>query len=363
MDSRERTFLALEHQVPDRIPVDFWASAGCRQSIKSELGLSFDAFLDVHDVDLRYIAGPRYVGPPMGSDDADFSVDIWGVLRKLVTLEVRGHVEHYKEVVAPPLSDAATVEDVESYPHWPSADLFDYGDIESQCDRVREQGRVVVFMGDRLNRVAQLKPAMYIRGADCIMLDMAASPGIAHAIFSRIRAFYLEYLERILRAANGKIDIVLTGDDFGSQEGLLVSPAMWTDFLREGFADYVALVQAHGAVAMHHTCGSVGAIIPAMMECGLDVLQSLQPEARGMEPARLKAEHGERLAFHGGVSIQRTLPYGTPDDVRKEVQHLAAVMGEGGGYVFCTAHNVQADTPTENVLALMGSYHTCGAYA
>lgn len=361
MDSRERTFLALDHRTPDRIPVDFWASTGFRQRMKSELGLSYQDFLDVHDVDFRYIAGPKYVGPPLESDRNGISVDIWGVPRKLVTLEVAGYLEHYKEVVEPPLLRASAVEDVEAYPHWPSADMFEYDQIESQCNAVRTKGRVVVFMGDRLNRVAQLKPAMYVRGADGIMLDLAINPAVARAIFDRIKTFYMDYLERILAAAHGKIDIVLTGDDFGSQEGLLISRAMWNEFLKEGFEDYVSLVKAYDAVAMHHSCGSVEAIIPEMIECGLDVLQSLQPEARGMEPAKLKTKYGGKLAFHGGVSIQRTLPHGTPEDVREEVKRLAAVMGEGGGYVFCTAHNIQADTPMRNVLELMASYRAYGA--
>jgi uroporphyrinogen decarboxylase len=170
------------------------------------------------------------------------------------------------------------------------------------------------------------------------------------------------YLERILEAACGKIDIVLTGDDFGSQAGPLVSPAMWDAFLREGFAAYARIAHAGGATVMHHTCGSVGPIIPGMIECGLDVLQSLQPEAAGMEPARLKAEFGRRLAFQGGVSIQQTLPFGSPGEVRAEVRNLAEVMGPGGGYVFCTAHNVQADVSVENVGALMQAYHEFGVY-
>ena len=362
MDSRERTLLALTHREPDRIPVDFWASAGMRARLQSELGLSFDEFLDSRDVDLRYIDGPPYVGPPLKGVDPAHSVDIWGVPRKLVTLDVVGHQEHYREVVAEPLRAAENAGDVEAYTGWPSPDLFDYGGIEAQCDGLRDAGRAVVFMGDRLNRIAQLKPAMYLRGADRIFLDMALRPDVARAIFGRIRSFYMSYLARILEAAHGKIDIVLMGDDFGSQAGLLVSPQMWDDLLREGFADYVRLIKQHGAIAMHHTCGAVADLVPRLVECGLDVLQSLQPEAGGMDLAALKAGFGSVLSFHGGVSIQKTLPHGTPDDVRREVRQLARTMGEGGGYVFCTAHSIQADTPMANVLALMDAYREHGRY-
>jgi uroporphyrinogen decarboxylase len=360
MDSRERTFTALEHREPDRIPVDFWASAGFRQRLAAETGLSFEQFLDANDVDLRYIEGPTYTGPSLAGKEPGTSRDIWGVPRKQVELELGEHREFYREVVHPPLAEAQSVQDVDDYPFWPSADDFDYTVVEGQCDRVRDKGRVVVFMGDRLNRVAQLKPAMYLRGVDAILLDMAMRPDMARAIFGHIRSFYTAYLERILDAAGGKIDIVLTGDDFGTQDGLLVSPRMWDDFLREGFREYIALVRAHGARAMHHTCGAVAGLIPAMMDCGLQILQSVQPEARGMDAARLKEAFGDRLCFHGGVSIQRTLPHGTPQAVQAEVKRVAETLGCGGGYIFCTAHNIQADTPMENVKALLRSYREYG---
>ena len=282
--------------------------------------------------------------------------------RRSVEIVTDEGVEEYAEVTAAPLAGAETVEDVERYPHWPSPDDFRYDGIEAQCDAVRAEGRVVVFMGDRLNRFAQLKPAMYMRGMEDIFIDMAVRPEMARAIFARIRRFYAEYLARILEAAKGKIDIVLTGDDFGAQNGPLVAPAMWDEFLRGGFAEYVRVIHDFGARAMHHTCGSVVRIIPRMIDCGLDILQSLQPEAAGMEGANLKERFGSRLSFQGGVSIQKTMTFGTPDDVRNEVKALAATLGRGGGYIFCTAHNIQIDAPMENVEALLAAYHEFGRY-
>ena len=367
MTSRERTLLALDHQVPDRIPIDFWASAGMKRKILSKLGLSFDEFLDVHDVDLRYIEGPRYIGPSLDtpsaeSDGRKVSTDIWGVSRVSVKLELGDASEHYSELAASPLQEAMTVDEVESYAHWPSPDWFDYGVIEAQCDDLRAQGRAVVFMGDRMNRIAQLKPAMYLCGIDTILMNMALNPDVVHAVFARIHAFYTEYLQRILTAANGKIDIVASGDDFGTQKGTFMSPDMWDEFLRDGFADYNGIVHAFGARVMHHTCGAVEPLISTMIDCGLDVLQSIQPEADGMTAEVLKATYGSALCFQGGVSIQKTMPYGTPDDIRQEVKALARCLGDGGGYIFGTAHNIQADTPIENVRALVEAYHEFGSY-
>jgi uroporphyrinogen decarboxylase len=218
----------------------------------------------------------------------------------------------------------------------------------------------VVFVGDRLNRIAQFKPAMYVRGIERIFLDLALNPDVAKAIFAQIRGFYLAYAERIFEAAQGALDILLMGDDFGSQNGPLLSPAMWAEFLGDGFAEYAGLARSYGLRVMHHTCGSVRPLIPLMMDRGLDILQSLQPEASDMDPRRLKAEFGDRLAFHGGISIQRTLPFGTPESVRQEVKDRIEAFAPGGGYILCTSHNVQADTPVENVLALMQAYGDYG---
>ena len=351
MTSRERTFRALARQPADRIPIDFWASAAMIRKIETALRLPYRAFLDRYDVDLRYIAGPAYIGPRL-----EHGMDIWGVPRVTVNVPVKDGTEIYQDVTEFPLAAAESVEQIEQYAHWPAPEWFDYSGIEAQCDEIRAEGRVAVFMGDRLNRVAQLKPAMYLRGVENILMDVAANPEIAHALFGRIKQFYLAYLERVLEAARGKIDIVVTGDDFGSQNGLLISPAMWRTYLRSGFAEYIALVKRHGCKAMHHTCGAVAELVPEFIECGLDILQSLQPEASGMALAHLKALAGARLSFQGGISVQQTLPFGTPEQIRQEVRRIADLFKHEGGYIFCTSHNIQADTPVSNVQALLEAY-------
>ncbi len=362
MDSRERTFLALDFQEPDRVPIDFWMSSGFGHALEAATGTSAETFLDAHDVDLRYIEGPAYVGPPLRRFDDGADEDIWGVRRRTVRVDAKEGGEAYKEVAASPLAGATSVEEVEAYPGWPSPDWFDYADIETQCEAIRRQGRVVVFMGDRLNRIAQLKPAMYLRGIEQILVDIILEPEIARAIFARIRSFYCTYAERIFESAGGKLDIVLTGDDFGSQNGPLLSPEAWSAFLGEGFEAYARLARNFGLRVMHHTCGAVRPIVPLMLERGLRILQSLQPEAAGMEPEGLKADFGAQLAFHGGISIQRALPFGSPNDVRDEVRRRVDALAPGGGYILCTSHNIQADTPLRNVSALLEAYREFGAY-
>lgn len=362
MDSRERTFLALNFEEPDRVPIDFWMSDGFKRKLESGLKITKKDFFDAHDVDLRYIEGPTYVGPALNDFTDGTNEDIWGVRRRTVTVRIGGAAETYQEVAESPLAAAKTVEEINNYKHWPSPDWFDCRAIEAQCEAVRREGRVVVFMGDRLNRIAQLKPAMYLRGVQEILLDMSLNPEIAGEIFAKIRRFYFAYAEKIFEAAKGKLDILLMGDDFGSQNGLLLSPKMWSHFLGKGFADYTGLAKSYQIRVMHHTCGSVRPLIPFMMERGLDILQSLQPEAADMEPEKLKSEFGKKLSFHGGISIQKTMPFRTPAEVREEVKKRVEALAPGGGYILCTSHNIQADTPLENVQALLKAYRDYGQY-
>lgn len=366
MDSRERTFLSLDHQEPDRVPVDCWMSAGMQTKVKTVLKTSYDRFLDQNDVDLRYIRGPEYNGPIRTSDEGALDIDIWGVPRKLVNVHLHDgtgeYSERYKQVTHSPLEAAVSAEEIVEYENWPSADWFDYSVIEEQCRRIKNAGRVVVFMGDRLNRIAQLKPACYLRGFEQVFIDMMENPDIVRALFRKISEFHLEYGRRILEAARGQIDILCTGDDFGSQNAPLISLSMWREFLKPGFQEFVKLGKANGTFVMHHTCGSIYPLIPEMIECNLDILQSMQPEASKMDPRVIKAQFGDKLCFQGGISIQKILPHGSPADVREHVKTILGIMSPRGGYIACTSHNIQADTPMSNLEALLKAYKDCGRY-
>ncbi len=363
MNSRERVLLTLDFEEPDRVPRDFWGSKGFYSLLRKERGLNKEQFLDLHDIDLRYIEGPTYVGGPPLLNDKGYDTDIWGVKRRKVHAKTAcGGEEVYMEVAEHPLAHADSPEDIFDYGHWPKADWFDYSSISEQCRHISEKGRAVVFMGDRLNRVAQLKPAMYLRGIEQILVDLALSPDIVEAIFKLIRQFYLQYLERVLEASMGGIDIVLTGDDFGAQNGLLLSKAMWKQFIGQGFGEYIDIIHQYGARCSHHTCGAVSPLVPEMAAHGLDILQSLQPEGLAQDLPELKEQFAGKLAFQGAISIQHTLPSGSPEEIRKEVKDRIKTLAPGGGYILGTAHNIQADCPLENVDALLDAYERFGYY-
>ena len=363
MDARQRVALALDHEEPDRVPIDFWATAGVNVRLLEHFGFSDQEELLRHfDVDFRYIDGPKYVGPePKVREDGSVE-DHWGVPRVRVEVGSGKHSTVYQEVLDFPLREAKSIEEIRDYPKWPSPDWFDYDCVADQVAQAQSSGKVVIFMGDRMNRCAQLKPAMYLRGVDQILMDVAIEPEIAEYIFSRVADFYVEYGRRTLEAAGGGIDILMLGDDFGTQKGPFMSPQMWRRFLQSGFKEFVDLGHQFGCMVGHHSCGSIKPIIGDLIESGLDILNPVQPDVHDMDRRELKQTFGDRLCFHGSISIQKTLPFGTPDDIRNEVRNRVETLGPGGGFIFCTAHNIQADTPTENVVALFDAYRNLGRY-
>lgn len=355
MGCRERALTAINHQEADRVPIDFWAVPEIMDRLQRHYGMSDEeTLLQYVGVDFRVLRGPSYIGLEMRRHADGTVQDLWGVRRRMVTFgegEKRGS---YKELAFSPLDSATTVREIETYSGWPSPDWWDYSTIAEEC--AHSSGYCVVYAGDRLDRTAQLKTAMYLRGIEQIMIDLVQNPALVECMLEHINAYYLEYNRRVFEAAQGRIDIFMMGDDFGTQQGPMMSVAMWRRYFEKGFRAYIDLAHRYGIRVMHHTCGSVRPLVPLFIDAGLDILQSLQPRAAGMDLAGLKRDFGGDLALHGSVDIQRTLPFGTPDDVRAEVRQHLEVGKPGGGFIICTAHNIQVDVPLANVLALIEAY-------
>ena len=363
MDARERVALTLVHKEADRVPIDYWATSEVNANLLKHFGFStLEQLLQHFDVDFRYIEGPKYIGPPLTIRPDGSKEDHFGVPRRAVSYGEGAKGGTYSEVTGYPLERATTVEEIENYLKWPKPEWFDYESVREQAKQARATGKVVVFMGDRLNRCAQLKPAMYVRGVEQILVDIMINQDIAKAIFGRIADFYTEYASRTLEAAQGNIDIFFTGDDFGTQDNLFMSVDLWRKLLKDGFRQFIDIGHKYGCKIAHHTCGCVYPLVEDLIDCKLDILNPLQPDTAKMDYAQIKKDFGGRISFHGAISIQKTMPYGTPDDIRNEVKDRAEKLAPNGGLIFCTAHNIQADTAIENVIALFDAYKQFGKY-
>ena len=156
----------------------------------------------------------------------------------------------------------------------------------------------------------------------------------------------------MLEAGSGRIDFVFCGDDFGTQNGPLISPATFEDVFAAKKRELFDLAHAYGAKVSHHCCGSSRALFPSFIACGMDALQTIQIRAAGMDPYELKADFGDSITLHGAVDVQGWLQQATPAEVREEVDRLMDEVGAGGGYILSPSHNLQPDIPLENVLAV-----------
>ncbi len=194
--------------------------------------------------------------------------------------------------------------------------------------------------------------AWQLRGMEEFLADMAIAPEIPLYIMERITEVIVENTRQALAQAGDDIDIVYFYDDIGAQNGPLISKNMWRRLIKPFHQRIVEVAHSAGKMVMYHSDGAILSLIPELIELGVDILDPIQPTAKDMAPERLKAEFGDRLSYHGGIDIVRTLPFGTQSDVRNEVRQRARVMGAGGGYILSSSHHIQSDTPLENVLAM-----------
>jgi uroporphyrinogen decarboxylase len=209
-----------------------------------------------------------------------------------------------------------------------------------------------------------------LRGFERFLLDLVKNPDVACAIMDRFTDIYIENAVRVIEAAGGLLDMVYTYDDVGIQNGPLMSPRLWRQYILPRHQRLNAAIRTatrtRPVKIMYHSCGAVYPFIAAFVdEMGIDILNPLQPRAAGMDMARIKAEFGDRLSFHGAIDIQHTLPHGTPGEVRAEVRERCQVLGgqrPGGGYICASAHYIQADTPLENIVAMYTTQREIAEY-
>jgi uroporphyrinogen decarboxylase len=297
---------------------------------------SLDDYLDSL-IDIRNIE-PAYVGPSLAP-----GVDVWGVKRSAFSFGSGA----YDEIEYYPLADFRSPADLARH-SWPNPDMYDYDVLPRRIAAVQTDGeRCIMVTNGNI-----FETTWYMRGFQQIFMDMVQAPEMVHAIMGRVTDFYVAHFRKMLAAARGQIDLVFTADDIAGQKGLLVSPEMWEAFIKPYHVRLNAAIHEHDARVIYHSDGAVMRAIPGLIDMGIDVLQALQFDAAGMDPVAMKALYGDRLCFEGGVSVQQTLPFGTPDQVRVEVERLIAVLGRDGGYILGPSHNIQAGTPAENIYAM-----------
>ena len=192
-----------------------------------------------------------------------------------------------------------------------------------------------------------------LRGFENALIDAALNEDFYAEMLDRLVELYLAFVDYTVDLP---VDAILFGDDWGDQRGVILGPERWRKLIKPRWARIYDAVHAHGKLVITHCCGSIAEIIPDLVEMGLDVLESVQPEAAGMNPYELKARWGDKLTFWGALGSQGTLGQGTPDDIRAEVARLCREMARGGGYILAPAKPLQPGMPIENAVAAVEAF-------
>ena len=341
MTSRERMLAAIRHEPLDRVPTDFWATGEVWEKLKTHFGPGADIMQLLH-VDGMGGTGPAYVGPAIPAAADGESVNMWGMRSRAATYP--GGV--YYEQCHWPLAEAQTIADLDAYP-WPRAEWFDYSGMRATAE---EQRRT------RVVQCGYMAPFYYhnqLRGLEASLMDPLAEPEFTHHLLKRLCDFFYEQHRRMFEAGKGLIDVAQVTDDLGSQSGPLISLDVYREFYAPHHKRFIDLCHEFDIRVMHHDDGSMRAFLPDLAAMGIDILNPVQWTCPGMDMGELKREYRRRICFHGAVENQRILPFGTPEDVRAEVRHcIDALASDGTGYILCSCHNIQANTPVENIVAM-----------
>jgi len=343
MQSRERVRAAFAFEQPDATPSDYYATPEINGALLKHFQVGDDNELrDCLGTDIRFVE-PPYIGPVLPVYEDGSIMNIWGIRKKPMPNEYGD----YYESVNFPYAGWKTVEEAENF-DWPRADWYDYSAIPAICDRYPGKALLTgsFAVQDFINGAA------FGRGVEQTLVDIALEDPVFLYIVERRHRFYLELIERTLTAAGGKLDLVLCGDDFGSQRGLILSPASFDRLFADKKEEFFDMVHGYGAKVTHHCCGSSRELIPRFIELGMDALQTIQPRAEGMDPYELKREFHGRIVLHGAVDVQGWLQRAAPSEIEREIDNLVDQVGQGGGFIIAPCHQIQPDTPLENVLTL-----------
>ncbi len=341
---RQRVRTALAHRQPDRVPFSwqFCATPEMSRCLEQELAsrsLSWEA-LRRSTEDIVGLS-PDYCGPDARQGGP---WDIWGIGWKDVTY---GHGT-YREVETYPLAGVDSVAALDDYA-WPDPGWYDYAGLARKVAEI-DPAKAVKFLGFN-----PFETLCWMTGLEEVLCNCAARPELVVRGLEHIVAFYEQRLQRSLTLAAERVDVVFFFDDLGSQNGPLISPAMYRDLIKPFHRRL--FTQAHdlapAAKVMMHSDGSVFRLLDDLIDAGVDVLEAVQIECADMEPRKLKATFGDRLSFHGAISVQQLLPKADAATVERTCRELVEILGTGGGYVAAPSHAIQMGTPVDNVLAML----------
>jgi len=377
MNGRECVLAAINHEEPERLPVDFGGRhttmhRQAHENLKRYLGLKngsevFRQFwLQTIEIDSRVqdLLGGDVLAFCTGKPDAwDLSIDDangtfydeWGAGYRMPS---NGY---YYDYDSHPLAHVTSIAQLDDY-KWPDPlDPGRYRGLRDQIAKAAGEGEKAIMM--TISPAGSWEHSWTLRGPEQALLDLVGQRELYEAILDRIVEFQLAQWDQVLELVGSYIDVAALSDDLGTQVGPMISPVLYRELFKPRLMRITKLIhqKSHAKVYIH-TDGSVYAFLPDLIEAGIEIINPVQTECKNMEPERLKREFGDRLTFWGAGCNTRVLEFGTPDEVRAEARHAVLTLGPGGGYVFGPIHNVQPEVPPENVVAMLETARESGRY-
>jgi uroporphyrinogen decarboxylase len=342
MTPRERVIAALRREQPDKVPRDMGFTPAIEQMLKEKTGAA--------DLIEHFGVEMRFVGPAETTRDTEGYRRYYRDLKEGSTLDEYGvayepgDFHHFTHTVAP-MRHFASLREFEAYP-MPDV-MADYrydGVAEKIADLKARDLFCVGWVGHFFETV------WHMRGMDRFMMDMIEAPEFAGFLVERITEMRVDAARRL---AGLGADMLQFGDDVGMQTGMMMSPALWRRWFKPNLAKAIAAAKEANPLVFiwYHSDGDISAIVPELIEAGIDILNPVQPEC--MDPAKLKRAYGDRLSFWGTIGTQTTMPFGTPDEVKRVVRERIRTVGKGGGLVLAPTHVLEPEVPYENIIAFV----------
>ncbi|MEM2906360.1 MAG: uroporphyrinogen decarboxylase family protein [Candidatus Bathyarchaeia archaeon] len=370
MNPRERALTALEHREPDRVPLEgvAWGEwsypfmlrllahlgieggrltmAERQDALAERLGIDFRAVGVDPPASFREVATYNQLFHyPWGIEVAnDVLEDEWGVRRTLNATRLQSRVIYH------PLRGKTSLEGY-VFPDAEAPGRFD------AAERLLKNWRGKYAVSGIHGGDAYFCQGWYIRGFTELLRDLYANPGFAEELFDGLQSYFLPVSKRL---AEMGIDVLCIADDVAMQTGMIISPRLWRRFIKPRMKAVVEAVKSQGCHVLFHTDGDCEAIIPDLIEIGVDALNPIQPEC--MDPARIKRLYGDKLTLSGTISVQRTLPMGSLQDVEEEVKTRLKTCGRGGGLILAPTNQALLDIKVENFLAVYETAQRWGRY-
>ena len=370
MNSRQRVLNAINHKIPDRVPIDF---GGFQSGIHIKAYLKLINHLGIED-DLKILDPIQQLARPCEELLKRFHTDIRYITSKQILLQdiqnkvkdefgvvwtMQDEQQNYMYVSYHPLAEASIIE-IKDY-------FFPGYEDKKRFDGLRE--KALNISNDALYALSTdiggtiFEPCCNLRGTEKWFMDTKENPVFCEALLDKLLEYWFDFYSGFLNETGDLLDIVIVGDDLAGQSGPLFSLEFYHNMLKPRQQKLISHIKSlTNAKICYHTCGSCYEFIPELIDIGIDIINPIQTDLKNMEPQKIKDEFGKKIALWGGaIDAHQFLAFSNPEQIRRDIRKNIETFREGGGYIFSNTHNIQFDVPPENIVALFDAAYEFGS--